>query len=135
MHALLRARFGVTRIIASGLPPMAQFPLLPDPLAWVLSRHAARLDATLAGLAAGNPALEHVPLSLPFAPEYVSRDGFHPGALAYDRWAGMLAGRLRQSWRGALFGGHLPRAFAPPRSSCERVRSSSSDRLVAVMSV
>ncbi len=95
---------------------MAQFPLLPDPLAWVLSRHAARLDATLAGLAAGNPALEHVPLSLPFAPEYVSRDGFHPGALAYDRWAGMLAGRLRQSWRGALFGGHLPRAFAPPRS-------------------
>ncbi|MCA0873632.1 SGNH/GDSL hydrolase family protein [Seohaeicola saemankumensis] len=96
LHALLRARFGVTRIIASGLPPMAQFPLLPDPLAWVLGCHAARLDAALAGLAADDPALEHVPLSLPFAPEYVARDGFHPSALAYDHWAGMLAGRFLQ---------------------------------------
>lgn len=94
LHALLRDRFGVARIVASGLPPMAQFPLLPDPLAWVLGAHAARLDAALAGLAASDPAVVHVPLNLPFEPRYVARDGFHPSPLAYDHWAGMLATRI-----------------------------------------
>ncbi|WP_405117332.1 SGNH/GDSL hydrolase family protein [Phaeobacter sp. BS23] len=33
---LLRDRFGVTLVILSGVPPMADFPALPNPLAWVL---------------------------------------------------------------------------------------------------
>lgn len=97
LHAMLRDRFGVSRIIASGVPPIEQFPLLPDPLAWVLGRHAARLDQALAGMARAEETLEHLPLILPFQPEYVASDGFHPSPTAYAHWADMLAARITGS--------------------------------------
>lgn len=91
LHDLLRRRFGVRRIVASGLPPMGHFPLLPQPLRWTLGHSAARLDAALAQLAAGSPDLVHLPLSLPYRPEYVAADGYHPSEAAYAHWADMLA--------------------------------------------
>ncbi|MDQ2090196.1 SGNH/GDSL hydrolase family protein [Marimonas arenosa] len=94
IHDLLRSRFGVDRIIASGLPPMDHFPLLPQPLRWTLGRTAARLDTALAGLCAEEPGCTHLPLDLPFEPRFVARDGFHPSEDAYARWAEMLAARL-----------------------------------------
>lgn len=94
LHALLRDRFGVTRIVASGLPPMGQFPLLPQPLRWVLGAQAARLDAALADMAAARPDLVHVPLALDFDPRFVAADGYHPGPAAYAEWARLLAGAI-----------------------------------------
>ncbi|UYV37997.1 SGNH/GDSL hydrolase family protein [Rhodobacteraceae bacterium D3-12] len=94
LHAALRDRFGVTRIIASGLPPMGQFPLLPHPLRATLGRRAARFDAALATLCATDPNASHLPLDLPYAPAYVATDGFHPSETAYALWATLLAAQL-----------------------------------------
>lgn len=91
IHADLRTRFAVSRIIASGLPPMGQFPLLPQPLRAVLGSAATRLDSALAALCAQQAGCTHLPLTLPFAPEFVATDGFHPSETAYARWAEMLA--------------------------------------------
>ncbi|MFC3118833.1 SGNH/GDSL hydrolase family protein [Jhaorihella thermophila] len=55
LHDLLRTRFGVRRIIASGLPPMGQFPVLPQPLRWIVGRQAQRFDIDLARMAGPDP--------------------------------------------------------------------------------
>jgi len=95
LHEVLHARFGIRRIVSSGLPPMGQFPLLPQPLRGVLGARAAALDAMLAELCAEDAALAHVPLDLPFEPHLMASDGFHPSQAAYALWAGMLAPHLR----------------------------------------
>jgi lysophospholipase L1-like esterase len=91
LHRLLSDRFGVRRIIASGVPPMGQFPLLPQPLRWVLGQHAARLDTALSGLAGGTPGLSHLRFDMPLDPGDMATDGFHPGPSAYAVWARHIA--------------------------------------------
>lgn len=78
------------RIVVSGLPPMGAFPLLPQPLAWVLGRQAARFDAALADQAArmGHSYLRH---HARFDVGLMAADGFHPGPVAYQLWAERLA--------------------------------------------
>lgn len=94
LHDLLSDRFGAARIVASGLPPMGQFPLLPQPLRWVLGAHAARLDTALADMAPRRTGLVHVPMDMPFDPRYVAEDGFHPSPAGYAEWARVLAGKV-----------------------------------------
>lgn len=87
----LAARHGTTRFVLSGVPPMAHFPLLPQPLRAVLGAHAARLDGELARLSAERTEVTHLPLALPFEPRFAASDGFHPSEDAYALWAEMLA--------------------------------------------
>ena len=93
IHEILRAKFCTGNILASGLPPMGHFPLLPQPLRRTLGRAAARLDGALAACCAADGA-SHIPLDLPFQPHYVAADGFHPSEPAYARWATMIAAHL-----------------------------------------
>lgn len=87
----LRTRHNVQHFILSGVPPLHHFPLLPQPLRWVLGCHAARLDQMLAMLAAERPDCTHLALNLPYTPEYIARDGFHPSQSAYLVWSEMIA--------------------------------------------
>ena len=91
LQALAAETFGARQILVSGVPPMHRFPLLPQPLRWTLGATASRFDAALAGLCAANPVARHLPFDLPFRPEYVARDGFHPSPAAYALWARMLS--------------------------------------------
>ena len=95
----LRQRHGIRHIILSGLPPMHHFPLLPQPLRWVLGCHAERLDAVLADIAAHDPDITHLALDLPYEPRFVARDGFHPSEAAYTVWADLLADTLKAQAR------------------------------------
>ena len=88
---LLQARFGVRQILCCGVPPMAHFPLLPQPLAWVLGQHALRLDTGLAALASQSAGVSHLPLVLPRTRQMAATDGFHPSTKAYAIWAENLA--------------------------------------------
>ena len=45
---LLRERFGVRHVVASGLPPIGRFPAIPNPLRWVLGRQADALRRSAA---------------------------------------------------------------------------------------
>lgn len=98
LDATARERCGVRHVWHSALPPMGRFPLLPQPLRWVMGRHAARLDAALQAHVRGHPARRYA--ALPALPGesagavpagWVAADGFHPGPLAYRAWALSLA--------------------------------------------
>ncbi|NIZ61895.1 GDSL family lipase [Sedimentitalea sp. CY04] len=88
---LLKSRFRVRQILCTGVPPLQHFPLLPQPLAWTLGRHAARLDSGLVQLAHRNEGVSHLPLVLPRNPDMAAQDGFHPSPKAYAIWAENLA--------------------------------------------
>jgi lysophospholipase L1-like esterase len=93
--ALLAARFAVRRVLLCAIPPLQDFPALPQPLAWALGRRAARLNAT------SREALRddaHARVVQPtFALEHgaMASDGFHPGAAAYRLIARDLASAIR----------------------------------------
>jgi lysophospholipase L1-like esterase len=100
IHALAIARAQVTHSWHCGLPPMGTFPLLPQPLRWIMGRDAAHLDNALVNHLAGQTARLHLPL--PEAPHlpgkddatpegWMARDGFHPGLLGYRQWGRQVA--------------------------------------------
>ncbi|MEP2530246.1 SGNH/GDSL hydrolase family protein [Shimia sp.] len=92
---LVTTQFQARGLIASGLPPMGQYPMLPQPLRWVLGSHAIRLDKTLATFADQRPELTHVALDIPFEPRFMASDGYHPNPEAYRLWARLLATPIR----------------------------------------
>lgn len=95
LHDCAVERAGVRLSWHSMLPPMGRFPLLPQPLRWVMGREAARLDRALVRHLAGRPDRQLA--SLPAAPDWslgegwIAADGFHPGPLGYRAWAAWLA--------------------------------------------
>ena len=90
LHRLLQDRFGVRRIYVSGLPPMGLFPLLPQPLRWVLGAQAKRLDGALAEVGSKDNPVCHVPFDFPHQARFFAEDGFHPSPVAYTHWADVL---------------------------------------------
>jgi len=100
IHALAMARAQITHSWHCGLPPMGTFPLLPQPLRWILGRDAAHLDNALVDHLEGQTGRLHLPL--PDAPHlpgkndstpegWMARDGFHPGLLGYRQWGRQVA--------------------------------------------
>ena len=103
LAAVLRERFGARHLVASGLPPVGQFPAIPNPLRWVVGRQARRHDAALAAWAARQPDVTFIdfetapgdPLhGVPMA-EIMADDGFHPGPRIYDEWGRRAADAVR----------------------------------------
>ncbi|MEQ9693076.1 SGNH/GDSL hydrolase family protein [Shimia sp. SDUM112013] len=90
----LRAQHGTQLFVLSGLPPMHHFPLLPQPLRWVLGCHAERLDRALSELARDRGDCTHLALDLPYEPRFIAQDGFHPSEEAYREWAHLVADTL-----------------------------------------
>ncbi len=83
----LETEFGARRIIVSGLPPMGQFPLLPQPLRWAMGRRALWFDKHLHRLVTRRPACSPVTIRLGLNDTNMSADGFHPGPSVYAAWA------------------------------------------------
>ncbi len=100
LHAFAAARAGITHTWHCGLPPMGTFPLLPQPLRWLLGRDAAHLDQALSRHLAGRPGRLHLPLPDAPAPSrpgdampagWMAPDGFHPGPMGYRHWGRQVA--------------------------------------------
>ncbi|WP_270732434.1 SGNH/GDSL hydrolase family protein [Shimia sp. Alg240-R146] len=83
--------YGAKLMVASGLPPMGNYPKLPQPLRWVLGEQANRLDRGLANLASRHAILSHLPIDIPFEPRFQAEDGYHPSEEAYALWAKLIA--------------------------------------------
>ena len=81
---------GVSRVIVSGLPPVSQFPALPQPLRWVLGRRAQYFDRALCESVEADPRATYVPLDFQGNMDEIAVDGFHPGAPIYRKWAHRL---------------------------------------------
>lgn len=100
----LKQRHQTQQVILSALPPVHLFPALPQPLRWYLGRCATRLDQAQRRWVAGQPGCEVVVADFPMDLRYMAHDGFHPGPLAYEAWAGALAAQIlaRQNRLGSL---------------------------------
>jgi lysophospholipase L1-like esterase len=105
---LLRVQFGAQHICFSGVPPMGGFPLLPNPLRWVLGRHSVRLDQGLRGFIATQSDCSYVALDLPLDQSAMAVDGFHPGAQVYAAWADRISTTITERQNKA----HLQRSEA-----------------------
>ncbi|MFM2053673.1 MAG: hypothetical protein RL456_1710 [Pseudomonadota bacterium] len=103
LEACARELAGVHQVVATAVPPMHRFPLLPQPLRWVLGRSARSLDHALVRWAAESGARAH--FELPWDPDrddvaaLMARDGFHPGPPLYRRWGEALALQIVADWR------------------------------------
>ena len=80
-------RFGVF----TGLPPMHEFPAVPQPLRWYLGRYARSLDNALEAWVAPQPHLRFCSLQWAAGRDAIATDGFHPGPAGYARWSGVMA--------------------------------------------
>jgi lysophospholipase L1-like esterase len=84
LAARLRERHGVRHTVFTPLPPMHQFPLLPNPLRAVVGRDARRINQSMAAWAArrSDASLARID-ELSLGPEVMASDGFHPGEPVY----------------------------------------------------
>ncbi len=94
---LLTNGLGARTVVATAVPQMNRFPALPQPLAWVLGRQAARLDDGLQQVVAAYSQARHLTLDLPDDPALAAPDGYHPSPRTYALWADEAAGILLQA--------------------------------------
>ena len=83
---LLRSKFDTKQVFLSGLPPVAHFPALPQPLRWLLGSEASRFDESLKLIAEENNC-HYIDIEFDGNIDVMAIDGFHPGAKVYKRWA------------------------------------------------
>jgi lysophospholipase L1-like esterase len=104
----LRGRWPDALVLFAGLPPMAQFPLPPQPLKFSLGLRAATLDRIARAVVARDPRAIHVPTRIDPEHHDFCADGFHPSADSCTLWAKELAeelaGELGQELAGQLAG-------------------------------
>ena len=90
----------VHEVVFAALPPIHQFPLLPQPLRRVMGDDARRHNDAMARWAATRRDVFHVPVDLQLAPAAMAADGFHPGEPVYracgEALARFVADRLIQ---------------------------------------
>lgn len=81
------------RVLVAGLPPFAEFPCLPQPLAETLDERASAMDEVTSRVCESRHGVVFAP-SRPFFPAETDGlfavDGFHPSARAYAQWARLL---------------------------------------------
>jgi lysophospholipase L1-like esterase len=100
--AAIELRCAPRLILLSGVPPLARFPALPQPLRWVMGLKAQALDAASRDLARVLPRTRYVALALDAAdPRMMASDGYHPSAKGCTAWAQLLVDECVQ---GPLFG-------------------------------
>ena len=90
----LRDHVGVRRTYVSGLPPLSQFPLLPNPLRWSLGHQAERFDRALRDLLHDRAEARYITLDMALHDRNMAEDGYHPGPEVYAAWADVIADRL-----------------------------------------
>ncbi|RUO46893.1 hypothetical protein CWE21_09835 [Pseudidiomarina aquimaris] len=82
------------QIIYTALPPMHKFPALPQPLRWFVGQQAFELNHHLAEHCQTHTNTELLNFDLPYEPEYIAADGYHPSAQAAAIWAKAAAEKL-----------------------------------------
>ncbi|MCX7567029.1 SGNH/GDSL hydrolase family protein [Sulfitobacter sp. F26169L] len=94
LRNLLRTRTGAKKLVISEVPPLGAFPLLPNPLRWLLGRRAARFDIALRRVLADEPDCSYVAFPNTLDVNDMAEDGYHPGPVIYAAWANELARRI-----------------------------------------
>ncbi|WP_041422237.1 SGNH/GDSL hydrolase family protein [Shewanella sediminis] len=91
---LLKTQFAVKHILLTRVPPMNQFPALPQPLRWCLGQRAKAFNTRLAKLSLGDDDCELVNIEQALERQDMAVDGFHPGSRIYRVWGENAAGLI-----------------------------------------
>jgi len=110
LRRLLLEQTGARQIYVTGIPPLGHFPLLPNPLRWLLGRTAHQFDHALAMELAREATATHVAQPTVLNAAHMAADGFHPGPEIYGEWANVMARRIISDWP-------LTRLKSAPRAS------------------
>jgi lysophospholipase L1-like esterase len=101
----LRNALGVHHVVFAPLPPVHEFPSLPQPLRWIAGSDARRHDRALERWAASRADVSRVVIDLSLNRGVMAADGFHPGEPVYRQCANTIArhiaGELWPTIRGA----------------------------------
>jgi lysophospholipase L1-like esterase len=87
----LRNAIGVHHVVFAPLPPVHDFPSLPQPLRWIAGSDAQRHDRALARWAGTRGDVSRVHVDLRLNRGVMAVDGFHPGEKAYRQYGGAIA--------------------------------------------
>lgn len=94
LRQVLSVQFGVKHILLSGLPPMHEFPALPQPLRWYLGRRANQFNQSLQEQISHTHNAHFINLRLSEDKSVMASDGFHPGPKVYALWAQQVAAKV-----------------------------------------
>jgi lysophospholipase L1-like esterase len=81
-------------IAISGIPPMHLFPLLPQPLRYVLGLRARTLDELIQLSIKKYEKVIHIPIEIDLDPKNFSEDGYHPSKIGCQKWAELTASMI-----------------------------------------
>ncbi|MDH3647373.1 MAG: SGNH/GDSL hydrolase family protein [Gammaproteobacteria bacterium] len=88
----IREQCGFAPVMLSAMPPIGEFPALPQPMRSVLSLRAQLLDDATDRLAGKMAGVHFVPLFVEEDPSGLfSEDGIHPSPTCYARWGRHIA--------------------------------------------
>ena len=99
LYAEINQKFSPRLIVAAGVPPMQEFPALPNPLAWLFGQYAKKMNQQLEQLVKSEKNMRWIPYDLE---QYrtlnleMAKDGFHPSQEVYQLWAKQVADQIRQ---------------------------------------
>jgi len=99
----LRGHSPRCRIVIAGMPPLHGFPLLPQPLRYLMGERARSFDRLMQKIAENRPSVVYVASTLSPQAHHFAADGYHPNAACHAEWAGELAracDRRWNHWRG-----------------------------------
>lgn len=93
---LLTQQTGCQRLIITRVPPMGDFPLLPQPLRWFLGKRSQEFNRHLARYVASEPRCTLLDFGEQLDSKAMASDGFHPGAVIYQDWGKAAAKAILQ---------------------------------------
>jgi lysophospholipase L1-like esterase len=94
LHQYCFQKLGAKHIMVSGMPPMHKFPLLPQPLRWIMGSRAKEFDCLQASAISRYTNRSYEPLSFDVDRSEMAADGFHPGPSIYLEWGRSVSKRI-----------------------------------------
>ncbi len=94
LHALvdaLRRHSPDAVIVIAGMPPLRSFPLIPQPLRWLIGFRGETLDGVTRAVARECPGVFHVEVDFEMSNESFCADGFHPSEKSYVVFGSAMA--------------------------------------------
>lgn len=85
------------KIVLAGFPSLADFPLLPNPLAWVFGIRSTWLHACAQQAADNHEFVHYLPVTFSLNPQDFADDGYHPNAESYRVFGEAVAEALLQN--------------------------------------
>ncbi|ABZ77511.1 conserved hypothetical protein [Shewanella halifaxensis HAW-EB4] len=91
---LVTRKLGCRRLILTRVPPMGDFPVLPQPLRWFLGQRSQAFNRQLQRYALQEPRFTLLEFGHQLNSDAMATDGFHPGALIYQDWGQSVVNAL-----------------------------------------